>query len=72
MGILYAVVPLTDDLHEWLAEQGVSYPSATGRYPTPNELRRAYVQRVLTAARHLGFPEWYVQRLSAFLPRNPS
>jgi hypothetical protein len=32
----------------------------------------AYVQRILTAARHFSFPEWYVQRLSSFLPHNQS
>jgi hypothetical protein len=42
LGILYAVIPLTPDLHGWLCELGVSFPPVlTGRDPTPREIRNA-------------------------------
>lgn len=43
MGVLYIVIPLTEECSQWLASQGVQHPdpAATNRYPTPVEMAEA-------------------------------
>jgi hypothetical protein len=40
MGVVYAIIPLDEELGSWLSEQGFpNVPSVRGRWPTPRELR---------------------------------
>jgi hypothetical protein len=43
MGVLYIVMPLTDECSEWLTSEGVPHPAPapTNRYPTPAEMAEA-------------------------------
>jgi len=43
MGVLYVVIPLTDECSEWLESEDVPHPppAATNRYPTPAEMADA-------------------------------
>jgi hypothetical protein len=41
VGVLYTVLPLTDDIRQWLRESGeCDMPEGDGRHPTPAEVRK--------------------------------